>query len=132
MTQGQNKKDAKKKILVVEDDRFVLGLLSGALAKKGFEVIQAASGDQGLNSALKEHPDLILLDIVLPQMDGITMLKKLRLDEWGKDVPVIILTNFSNVEQVSEALESGVRDYIVKADWKLEELIKRVEEKLRE
>ncbi|MBZ9578556.1 response regulator [Patescibacteria group bacterium] len=119
-----------KTILVVEDDVSTLRALVDTFTSEGFHVLKAKNGEEGLKLALKEHPDLILLDIIMPKMDGMTMLKKLRKDEWGKNVRVVILTNLSAAEKTAEALESRVYDYFIKTNWTLEKLVKRVKERL--
>lgn len=124
-----NAKD--KTILVVEDEAPMRAVLSDNLGFEGFSVLKAENGADGLALALKNHPDLILLDIVMPQMDGLAMLEKLRADEWGKKVPVIILTNYGDNEKVAEALADDVSEYFVKANIKMEEIIARVKEKLK-
>jgi two-component system alkaline phosphatase synthesis response regulator PhoP len=83
------------KILVVEDEESLATALKEKVVKEGMEGDVARNGELGLELALRKHPDLILLDIIMPVMDGITMLKKLRDDEWGRSVPVIILTSFA-------------------------------------
>lgn len=118
------------RILIVEDDKYLLVGLREKLMREGFEILEARDGVEGLEVACREHPNLILLDIILPHMDGLTMLKKLRLDSWGKDVPVIILTNLSEGDKKAEAIESGVYDYLVKAHWKLRDVVKKVRERL--
>ncbi len=118
------------KILIVEDEKYIRQVLVDKFAHEGFNALEAKNGKEGLEFALKEHPDLILLDIVMPEMNGMTMLTELRKDIWGKNVPVIMLTNLSDVEKVSNVLESEVYDYLVKSDWKLEEVVSRVREKL--
>ncbi len=106
--------------------------LHDKLAREGFAVLEAKDGQEGLNCALADHPDLILLDIVMPVMDGMTMLNKLRRDDtWGKDAQVILLTNLNEAGKVADALVRDVHDYIVKADWTLEDIVKKVKEKLR-
>lgn len=119
-----------KKILIVEDEESLLKLLSESFIENGIDVLGAVDGEQGLKMALEEHPDLILLDIILPKMDGITMLKKLREDERGKDVKVIILSNLSDSERVEEAMQKGVYDYLIKSNWNLADVINKVKEKL--
>ncbi len=119
-----------KKILIVEDEQDMRQALVDELTREGFQTLEARNGKEGLESALKEHPDLILLDIVMPVMDGMTMMKKLRESENGKDIPVIMLTNLSDVEKVSNALEFGVYDYLVKSNWKIEDVTDRVRKKL--
>ena len=119
-----------KKILIVEDEQDLRQTLVDKLTREGFDVLEAKNGEEGLKAALKEHPDLILLDIIMPVMDGMTMMKKIREDEWGRGVPVIMLTNLSDIERVSEAVESGIYEYLVKSDWKIEDVVKKVKKKL--
>ncbi len=119
-----------KKILIVEDEVALLQVLTEKLKKDNFEVLQARNGQEGLQQAFSLHPDLILLDIIMPVMDGMTMLAKLRIDEWGKSVPVIILTNLSNEQRVAESLQQGVYDYLVKSDWTLEDLVQKIKNRL--
>jgi len=119
-----------KKILVVEDDVPELNALRDKFTREGFSILTAKNGEEGLAIALREHPDLILLDIIMPVMDGITMLVKLREDSWGGAVTVIILSNLADQEKVTEALTHGTHDYLVKSDWKLEDVVKKVKEKL--
>lgn len=121
---------SRQHILVIEDELPIIQALQDKFTRAGFEVSSAKNGKDGLEIALKEQPDLILLDLVLPKMDGMTMLKKLRDDEWGKDVPVIILTNLSDMKKVDEAAKDYVFDYLIKADWKIEEVVERVKERL--
>ena len=120
----------KKQILVVEDYPPTLRALVDKFTREGFDVLEARDGEEGLELALKEHPDLILLDLKMPKMDGITMLKNLRADDSSKDIPVIILTNLNEPKKMAEALESETYDYLVKTDWKLKDIVKKVKEKL--
>ncbi len=119
-----------KKILIVEDEWPLLKVLTEEFEREKFTVIQARDGVEGLESALQNNPDLILLDIIMPKMDGIMMLKKLREDKRGKNVPVIILTNLNDSETAGEALKNRAYDYLVKADWRIEDLVKKVSERL--
>ena len=118
--------DKKYKILIVEDEMFSVKALKKKLEDSDFQVLVAFNGVSGLEVALQEHPDLILLDLILPEMDGITMLDKLREDDWGKKVPVIILSNLSKADSIRESRERGVNTYLVKTDWKLDEVIAKV------
>ena len=115
----------KKKILVIEDEEPLLNALSAKLQTEGFEVLEAENGEDGLKLALKKHPDLILLDIILPKMDGITVLENLRENAWGKTVQVIILSNLSDWNNTSAAVNLNVRDYLVKSDWQIKMLSKK-------
>lgn len=123
-------KQSQKKVLVVDDEKVLLELLVSKMEQNGFTVIGAQDGDEGLQKALDERPDLILLDIVMPKMDGITVLKKLRQDDWGKNVPVIVLSNLNTAEAVEKSLENGVYDYLVKVDYSLDDLVAIVKKKL--
>ena len=120
----------KKTILVVEDEISLLNALRDKLTREHFAVLEAKNGEEGLEVALREHPDLILLDIVMPKMDGMTVLRKLREDLWGKSAKVIILTNLSDKEKMAEALEQKLHKYLVKSDWKIEEVVAKVREQL--
>ncbi len=120
----------EKKVLIVEDEAALRQVIFDKFMREGFQALEAKNGEEGLEMAVKKHPDIILLDIVMPKVDGLTMLKSLRRDEWGKKVPVIILTNLNDAENVSRAIESGVYDFLVKSDWKLNGLVERVKKKL--
>ena len=120
----------KKTILVVEDEQAMLQALSEKLTKSGFHVLGASDGEEGFKKA-KEHPDLVMLDIIMPKVDGITLLKKIRdEDKWGENVPIIMLTNLSDPDSVSEAAKYKVYDFLVKTDWRLDDVVKLVKDKL--
>jgi two-component system alkaline phosphatase synthesis response regulator PhoP len=119
-----------KKILIVEDELAILQATKISIQNEGFEVYTAKNGKQGLDLAIAKKPDLILLDIIMPVMDGMTMLEKLREDEWGKNVEVILLTSLSDAKQVANALEKGVTDYLIKSDMDLKDVVAKVKNKL--
>jgi two-component system, OmpR family, response regulator VicR len=116
-----------KKILLVEDDKMISDVYVRRLKLEGFEVTQAFDGEQGLTLACADHPDLILLDIIMPKMDGMTVLSKLRQDEWGKNVAVILLTNKDTDDEI---LNNVVKDqpayYLLKANTDLDHLVEKV------
>jgi len=118
-------------ILVIEDEASLVKVLTDALKLEKFKVLSARNGHDGLALALKNHPDLILLDIVMPIMDGLEVLKKLRANSWGKTVPVIILSNLSEADKTAQAMEHGVHDYLVKTDWTLEQIVKQIKNRLK-
>lgn len=118
-----------KKILIAEDDLRLLRAISARLTKEGFKIIVAKNGEECVKLALKLHPDLILLDIVMPKMDGLSVLESLRTDPWGKKVPIIILSNLDEAESSASAF-GEIQAYLVKADWSLEDLVKVVRKKL--
>jgi len=119
-----------RKILIVEDEAALREALVDKLTRESFNVLAAQNGEEGLEIALKEHPDLILLDIIMPKMDGMTMMKKLREDTWGKDVHIILLTNLSATEEkiIKGIVENEPSYYLVKSDWKIGDVVKKVKE----
>jgi len=122
--------ERNKKILIVEDLPETIKLLAEKFNLEGFDVLEASNGEDALKIALSEQPDIILLDIVLPKMDGLTMFKKLRKEEKGKNIPVIILTILSDAEKIDEALRAGVFTFLVKTEWTLDDVVKKVKETL--
>lgn len=121
----------QKKILIVEDEIAVLKLLTDRLSKEGFLAIGAKDGKEGLELALKEIPDLILLDILMPVMDGMEMLEKLRNNPVVTRIPVIMLTNLGETSKILQSQELGVVNYLIKTNFKLDDVIKIVKEKLQ-
>lgn len=125
---------SEKKILVVEDEPDLLEALKTAMSVAGgFEVVSATDGEEALEVAMAEKPDLILLDLGLPKLDGRQVLSKLREDsDWGSKVPVSILTAQSDLSIVSESMEIGGTNtnYLTKTDWSLEKLVGHVNEVL--
>ena len=122
------------KLLIVEDEEIMRKALVDTFTREGFTVVPAQDGEEGLAEALREHPDLILLDIIMPKMDGMTMLKKLRKDDWGAHAKVILLTNVSAAATVAQGIQAGmetVYEYLVKTDWTLDEIVKKVKERLK-
>jgi len=119
------------KILVIEDDKFQHSAIVTKLEKAGFTVLSAYDGKQGLDQALSNHPDLILLDIILPVMDGMTVLENLRKDPWGLNADVIILTNLSGVEKDIKIEENRVREFLIKSDWGLEDLVILIKQRMK-
>jgi two-component system alkaline phosphatase synthesis response regulator PhoP len=121
-----------KKILIVEDEHALRTPLAEALTNAGYTVYTASDGEEGLATALSKQPNLILLDIAMPVMDGLAMLKMLRQNPWGTNVPIIMLTNLSDSYKLKEAMNYNVEQYLVKADWKLKDIITKVDNKLKE
>jgi len=121
-----------KKILIVEDEAPLLRALVDKFTLEGFETIAAEDGKSGITIALKEHPDIILLDLLLPKMDGVTVMKKIREDAWGKHVPIIVLTNVSGDDKIMrEVLKNEPAYYLIKTDWRLlDSVVEKVKERL--
>lgn len=120
----------KNLILLVEDDSPILNVLKQHLEKENFELLVATDGEDGLRMALESHPSLILLDIIMPKSSGLSMLKKLRKDSWGKNAKIIILTNLSSLDSKKEANRYEVSDYITKTNCSLKELVKKIRKNL--
>jgi two-component system phosphate regulon response regulator PhoB len=119
-----------KSIVIIEDEETLLRMLSEKLTHEGFKVWKALNGEEGMHMIQTKKPDLVLLDVLMPRMDGIHMLREMRSHEWGKDVPVIILSNLSDDRRVAESMIHGVYDYLIKTDWSLEEVAHKVKERL--
>lgn len=116
----------KQKILIVEDEEILLTALKEELIQGGYEVEGASDGVEGLEKTKSFKPKLILLDLLMPKMDGMEMLQKLKADSETRNIAVVILTNLSDYEKISEALSMGATDYLVKANYKLEDLLEKV------
>jgi len=121
---------SKNKILIVEDEATLQKTLTEILIQNDYNVLNALDGLRGLEIAQKEKPDLILLDIILPKMDGFEVLKRLKKDENTSSIPVIILTNLSDASDIQKTLDLGATTYLVKADFHLEDVLKKIEETL--
>jgi DNA-binding response OmpR family regulator len=117
---------APKKILIVEDEASIANVLKLKLEKEGYKILLASNGKKGLVAALKEKPNLILLDIIMPVMDGLTMLEKLRADKVGKKIDVLVLTNLTHFNEDYKNNEYRVSDYLQKSKWKLSDLVLKI------
>lgn len=116
----------EKRILIVEDETDIREAMAEAVAQAGFSVSTANNGAVGLKIALEEHPDLILLDIVMPILDGHGFLKRLRNDAWGKSAKVIMLTSMDDVKNIANAHESSINDYLIKAHSSLDDIVNKI------
>lgn len=119
-----------KKILLIEDDENLIRSFNDFISKEGFEFKNAVNGEEGINLAKQEKPDLILLDIVIPKKSGFDVLQELKSDEALKNTPVIILTNLEEEKDIEKALSLGAYTYLVKANYSLEEIVKKIKEVL--
>lgn len=122
--------DGKNIVLIVEDELPMLQVLRDKLQETGYATFQAGNGGEGLELALAHHPDVILLDLLMPKMDGMAMLTKLREDAWGKSVPVIILTNVSpdTDTTIKAIIENQPAYYLVKSDVKLDTVTEKIKD----
>ena len=119
------------KILIIEDEKPLMAALKSKLRTQEYSILEATNGEEGMKMALEEHPDLIILDILMPVMDGMDFLEKLREDEWGKDANIMLLTNLSDEERMKKAKEQGVTTYMIKSDHHIEEVARKVDELLK-
>lgn len=115
-----------KKILIVEDDEFLLSMYSTKFEIEGYEVVMASDGEMGVEKAQKEKPGIILLDIMLPNMDGFDVLRKLKSNSETSSIPVILLTNLSQKQDVEQGLSLGADDYLVKAHFMPSEVVDKI------
>ena len=115
-------------ILVVEDEKTLRQAMVDQLRRKKYLTREAKNGREGVSVALSEHPDLILLDLIMPEMDGMTALKTIRADSWGAAVPVIILTNLSASDEhlVDDVVTHRPVHYLIKSDWKLHDVVDKI------
>lgn len=118
--------DTKQKVLIVDDDVFLSGIYATKLDLEGFEVETARDGEEGLKVAAKSKPDIILLDVLMPKLDGFETLKRLKADPDLKDVPVIMLTNLGQKEDVEKGLQEGAEDYLIKAHFVPSEAVEKI------
>jgi len=120
--------EEKKKILLAEDEKMLAGILQDRLAEIGYEVLRAEDGEEGLSSALENNPDLIITDILLPVMDGVEMIRKIR--ENGREIPIIILTNLEKVENIDGIMQEPRDSVLKKTYFTLERLTQTIKDKV--
>ena len=125
------KRNKMSKIILVEDEQILLKALSIQLLSAGFEVLTANNGESGLELIKKEKPDAILLDIMMPKMNGFEVLEKLKKDELLKNIPVIVLSNQGQEAEKQKGMELGAVDYYVKSDTDLTDLTAKVQAVLK-
>lgn len=121
---------AKRKILIVEDDQFLVKIYQTKLEKEGFEINIALDGEEGLQKTTGFKPDLILLDLILPKMNGFEVLKKLKENPATKNIPVIVLSNLGQESDVKQGMELGAVDYLIKSDHSISEIIEKIKKEL--
>ena len=123
----------QKTVLVIEDEKSLREAVVDILRIRGIISLAAKNGKEGMNMAFSAHPDLILLDLIMPEMDGMTTLNNIRADAWGANVPVIILTNLSEMNGygASEAATHGLTSYLIKSDWKIHDIADKIEKILK-
>lgn len=126
--------NTQKTVLVVEDETDIREALRDVLLEANYHVLEARNGKEGVDTALRSHPNLILLDLLMPEMDGMTALKHIRADAWGANVPVLILTNLNATEErlVEDIVTHKPLEYLIKADWKIYDVVEKIKRILSE
>ena len=120
-----------KKVLIIEDDKFLRELIGQKLLKEGYDIAEAVDGEKGIKSAKDEKPDLILLDLILPGMDGFEVLIKIKEDSKTAQIPVIILSNLGQKDEIEKGLKMGATDYLIKAHFTPGEIIDKIKTVLK-
>jgi DNA-binding response OmpR family regulator len=115
-----------KNILIIEDDRFLRELIARKLIKEDFNISEAIDGEEGIKKIKEEKPDLVLLDLILPGIDGFEVLSKMKEDPSITRIPVIILSNLGQREDVERGLKLGAVDYLIKAHFTPGEIIEKI------
>ncbi len=118
------------KVLVAEDDRFLIKAYAAKLKKEGFDVLLAVNGEEAVEKAKKEKPDVILLDLVMPKKDGFDALADIKSDPSLKNIPVVILSNLGQEEDIKRGKDLGAAGYLVKSNIAIADVVKKIKEVL--
>ena len=121
----------KPKILLIEDDQFLSKILLVKLKRAGFDVFLAIDGEEGIKKAKETKPDLILLDLILPKINGFAVLSEIKKTPVLKKVPVVILSNLGQESDVEKGLRMGAEDYLIKTNLSLSEIVEKVKKHLK-
>lgn len=116
----------KSKILLIDDDAALRETLAEFLKKEGFDVVSASDGEKAIDIAKEESPSLVLLDIILPRKSGYEVLEVLKKDKKTRDIPIVILTNLASLDDIEKALGLGATNYLVKGNYKLQEVVEKI------
>jgi DNA-binding response OmpR family regulator len=119
-----------KTIAVIEDEEVLAKVLVEALTEEGFNVLTASDGEEGFNLIETEKIDLVVLDVLLPKLNGLELLKKVRENEKYKDMEIVVLSVVSDIEKIADAMEEGVYTYLIKDKTRVDDFVKIVKEKL--
>jgi len=120
-----------KTILIIEDDKFLRELIAQKLIKEGYDTSEAVDGEEGIKKIKEEKPDLVLLDLILPGIDGFEVLARMREESTLSSIPVIILSNLGQKEDVEKGLKMGAVDYLIKAHFTPGEIIEKIKNVLK-
>lgn len=122
----------KKRVLIVEDSPYLAESLVDMLSIKNYEALVAPTGREGVQMAIEEQPDLILLDIRLPDIDGYEVFRRIRANEWGKDAKIMVLTASESTDIISKNIDLELENVLFKPEWSVQDLLNRIEERLNE
>jgi len=120
-----------KTILIIEDDKFLRELIAQKLFKEGYNIIEAIDGEEGIKKVKEEKPNLVLLDLILPGIDGFEVLSQIKEDSSLAQIPVIILSNLGQKEDVEKGLKLGAIDFLIKAHFTPGEIIEKINSALK-
>jgi DNA-binding response OmpR family regulator len=120
-----------KTILIIEDDKFLRELIGQKLVREGYDILEAIDGEEGIKKIKTEKADLILLDLILPGIDGFEVLSRMKADEKLAKIPVIILSNLGQREEIERGLKLGANDYMIKAHFTPREIIDKIKSVLK-
>ena len=119
------------KILIIEDDKFLRELISQKLEREGYDICEAIDGEEGIKEVKKENPDLVLLDLILPGIDGFEVLAQMKKEPALAKIPVIILSNLGQKEDIEKGINLGANDYLIKAHFTPNEIIEKIQAVLK-
>ncbi len=122
--------DKKTKVLIIEDEEMLVNMYISKFEKEGYEIEKALNGREGLEKVKSYNPEIILLDVIMPEMDGFMVLKQLKSEASTKNIPVIMLTNLGQEEDIEKGEKLGVKDYLVKANLTPSQVVDKVKEVL--
>lgn len=122
--------DKKTKVLIIEDEEMLVNMYISKFEKEGYEIEKALNGREGLEKVKSYNPQIILLDVIMPEMDGFMVLKQLKSEASTKNIPVIMLTNLGQEEDITKGQKLGVKDYLVKANLTPSQVVDKVKEVL--
>lgn len=121
-----------KRILIVEDEEIMLDLLQRKLKAHGYEVLVARDGEEGLRLIKAEKPDLIIMDLVMPKMDGFMVMEEIQKDEGLKKIPLIVVSNSGQPVELGRVKDLGAKDWLIKTEFNPQELVEKIKNQLGE
>jgi DNA-binding NtrC family response regulator len=121
---------AKKKVLIAEDEELLLGILSSQFAEKGYDVVTARDGREGVDKFFSERPDAVVVDVIMPRMDGIEMLAEIAKRAPEDATPLIVLSNSSDMRHIADAMANKAIDYLIKSNQHLDDIVSTVERRI--